>query len=113
MSSRLRSCVKALFRPYREPEKLQRPVLKGTMRRAIVVSSPDERFTEAVFIMKDSIFREQGVTASEVVTEAREAAADCTERMCGRRKSAPMSHAAVFLSGAAAAILALWAAGLL
>ena len=89
------------------------PPVRGNMRRAVVVASPDERFSEAVFILNDSALREEGVSAAELLRQAGEAAEGYVQtHFAGRRKSMVPS-AALFLCGAAAALLILWAAGLL
>lgn len=49
-------------------------VIKGTAHRIIVVKSPDTRlFTEAVFVVRDDVFRE-GVSEKELMRQAGEAA---------------------------------------
>lgn len=49
-------------------------VIKGTAHRIIVVKSPDTRlFTEAVFVVRDDIFRD-GVSEKELMRQAEEAA---------------------------------------
>ena len=46
--------VGALFRaPYSGADAESRPVLRGNMRRAIVIKTPDDMFAEAVFILRD------------------------------------------------------------
>ncbi len=50
-------------------------VIKGINRRVIVVKSPDRRFfEEAIFIVRDGIVGQNGVTAEQVVEEARRVA---------------------------------------
>lgn len=50
-------------------------MLKGTNRRVIVVRSPDRRFfEEAIFIVREGILSKEGVTAEQVVEEARRVA---------------------------------------
>ena len=45
--------VGALFRaPYSGADAESRPVLRGNMRRAIVIKTPDDMFAEAVFICR-------------------------------------------------------------
>lgn len=91
----------------REPEA---PVIRGNMHRAIVLKSPDDTFSEAVFILKDSFLQGEGVSRKEILRQAGEAAS----AYCGVRRSwgLLLGPAAVFLLGAATAILALWALGL-
>ena len=91
-------------------EKEERPVLRGNMHRAIVLKAPDETFAEAVFILKDSFLQGEGVSHKELMRQAGEAAS----LYCGRRRRvvSGLAPAAVFLLGAATAILTLWALGL-
>lgn len=50
-------------------------MIKGINRRVIVVKSPDRRFfEEAIFILKEGIIGQGGVTADQVVEEARRVA---------------------------------------
>lgn len=86
------------------------PVLRGNMHRAIVLKAPDDVFLQAVFILKDDFMQGEGVSRKELLRQAGEAAAGyCAPR---RRLSLSLAPAAVFLLGAAAAILGLWALGL-
>ena len=49
-------------------------MVQGVSRQVIVVRSPDPRFfDQAIFIVKEAAFR-KGVTAEEVLQEARQAA---------------------------------------
>lgn len=50
-------------------------MVKGISRRVIVVRSPDPRFFEqAIFLLKEDALRQEGVTAQQVVDEAKEVA---------------------------------------
>ncbi len=50
-------------------------MLKGTNRRVIVVRSPDRRFfEEAIFVVREGVLSKGGVTADQVVEEARRVA---------------------------------------
>ncbi len=50
-------------------------MIKGISRRVIVVKSPDRRFfEEAIFIVREGIVGRGGVTAEQVVEEARRVA---------------------------------------
>lgn len=87
------------------------PLLRGTMHRAIVLKAPDENFSEAVFILNDSFMQREGVSRKELLRQAGEAAGlYCPPR---RRKISLLAPAAVFLMGAASAILMLWAFGII
>ena len=87
------------------------PLLRGTMHRAIVLKSPDETFSEAVFILNDSFVQREGVSRRELLRQAGEAAGLYFPPR--RRKLNALAPAAIFLLGAACAILGLLAAGLL
>ncbi|MDE6108277.1 MAG: translation initiation factor 2 [Oscillospiraceae bacterium] len=50
-------------------------MIKGINRRVIVVKAPDRRFfEEAIFIVREDILGQGGVTADQVVEEARRVA---------------------------------------
>lgn len=50
-------------------------MIKGINRRVIVVKAPDRRFfEEAIFIVREDILGQGGVTADQVVEEARKVA---------------------------------------
>lgn len=50
-------------------------MIKGINRRVIVVRSPDRRFfEEAIFIVREGVVGRDGVTAEQVVEEARQVA---------------------------------------
>lgn len=50
-------------------------MIKGISRRVIVVKSPDRRFfEEAIFIVREGVVGQNGVTAEQVVEEARRVA---------------------------------------
>ena len=88
------------------------PALRGKMRRAVVVPSPDPRFSEAVFILRQEAFRDSGVSCSELLEQARIAAEEETAAMLppARRHLRP---GLVFLLGFFAALLGLRLLGLL
>lgn len=87
------------------------PLLRGTMHRAIVLKSPDENFSEAVFILNDSFMQQEGVSRKEILRQAGEAAGlYCPPR---RKRFSALAPAAVFALGAASAILVLWAFGVM
>ena len=52
--------------------------LKGCVHNVIVVKPPDSRFREAVFILRDDYFLNEGVGEAELLRQAREAARDYT-----------------------------------
>jgi len=50
-------------------------VIKGCSRRVIVVKSPDSRlFEEAIFILRDDVFKNRQKSDRQILTEARAAA---------------------------------------
>ena len=100
-------------RAYPKYERQTPPVIRGNMRQAVVVPSPDSLFTEAVFILKDSALRDSTLSGAELLQQAKEAAAGYTARQLPERRKSAIPPTAVFISGAAAAVLILWAAGLL
>lgn len=54
-------------------------VVKGTTRRVVVVKSPDPKlFEQAIFILREDIFSDGGVSADRLMEEAREIAAGYT-----------------------------------
>ncbi len=59
-------------------------MVKGISRRVIVVRSPDPRFFEqAIFLLKEDALHAEGVTAEQVLSEARQAAAGYIQRAQG------------------------------
>ena len=89
------------------------PALRGTLRTAVVVKTPDTQFSEAVFVLRGDAVQQKGVTRDELLEEAKAAAAGCAERMLPPRGAPVLRPAAAFLLGAAAALLAMWALGIL
>lgn len=87
------------------------PVIRGNMHRAIVLKSPDDTFAQAVFILREDFPGREGVSRKELLRQANSAAAMYFPSR--RRRSAALAPAAIFLLGAASAILVLWALGLL
>ena len=56
-------------------------MVKGVSKRVIVVKSPDPRlFEEAIFIVKEEALRGQGVSADQVLQEARQVAKGYVKR---------------------------------
>ncbi|MCD8331138.1 MAG: translation initiation factor 2 [Oscillospiraceae bacterium] len=50
-------------------------MVKGVSRRVIVVKTPDRRlFEQAIFIVKEDAFTQNGVTAEQVLAEAQRVA---------------------------------------
>ena len=90
-------------------------MVKGITRQVILVKSPDPKlFEEAIFIVKEEALAREGVSADQVIRQARQAADGYLKsgrtwnRQLGRHRwvSAPLWTAA----GAAAASAVWWAA---
>lgn len=63
-------------------------MVKGTSRRVIVVDSPDtELFEQAIFIVRNDILSDRGVTAQMLVDEACRVARSCTRSQLRQRKN--------------------------
>ncbi len=80
-------------------------MVKGTQRRVIVVKSPDPKmFEEAIFIIKDDLFRRKGVNEQEIIREAQRVADDYIKSAVGRkhRLLAKLPAPAFAAAGAAA-----------
>ena len=91
------------------------PVVRGNMRRVIVVQPPDPMFTQAMFILRDDYFQTPGVSSQELLRQAREAARDYVDQAIPADPVRPVFPTAmsVFALGAAAAIFALWLGGVI
>lgn len=62
-------------------------MVKGVSRRVIVVRSPDPRFFEqAVFFVREDALHQDGVTADQVVSEAKRVAAGYIRRNKAERR---------------------------
>ena len=120
MRDRLMDLVSALSidiagfaRRRRRREKL--PVVRGNMRRVIVVQPPDPMFTQAMFILRDDYFQTPGLSSQELLKQAREAARDYVDQAVPADPVRPVFPTAmsIFALGAAAAIFALWLGGVI
>lgn len=86
-------------------------MVKGTSRRIIVVKSPDpEVFDEAIFVVKEEFLRSPGVSQSQLLSDARRAAAGLVDKSgkakYGRLPQAlAISISAVLGSGIAVAVM--------
>ena len=105
---RLHALLRSRPAPRRAP-----PRLRGKMRRAIVVPTPDEMFSEAVFILRDDALRGPGLNREELLLEASRAAERYTEHALPERESRGVYPIAWFLLGVAAALVTMWAIGFL
>lgn len=82
-------------------------VVKGTARRVIVVRSPDPNvFEEAIFLVKEDYMRSPGVTQTQLLDEARRAAASYVGRVSAAKKKSrlPLYIAASGLGGSGIAV---------
>ena len=60
-------------------------MVKGVSRRVIVVDSPDPKlFDQAIFIVRNDAFSQEGVTSDQVVSEACRVAKGYTAAAAGR-----------------------------
>ena len=56
----------------------RRTMVKGTSRRVIVVDSPDPKlFEQAIFIVKNDAFTQEGITSQQILGEACRIARGC------------------------------------
>ncbi len=89
------------------------PKLRGKLRRAVVVPTPGEMFSEAVFVLRDDMLRTPGLDQDDLLREAARAAEGYTESALPGRPRRGLHPGAAFLLGAAAALLIAWALGFL
>ena len=79
-------------------------MVKGTSRRVIVVDSPDtELFEQAIFIVRNDILSERGVTAQMLVDEACRVAKSCSRASPTARRG-PLRRLSPLLYGALGAL---------
>ena len=87
-------------------------MIKGISRRVIVVKSPDRRFfEEAIFIVREGAISGEGVTAQQVVEEARRVA-DGFINKCRRPRWYRRIPAAGYVAIGALASTVLWSIAL-
>lgn len=89
------------------------PALRGVLRTAVVVQTPGTPFSEAVYILRADAVQQKGVSRAELLEQAREAAAGHAQENLPYASAPMLRPAAAFVLGAAAALLALWALGVL
>ena len=97
----------------RSPCRTVPPRLRGKLRRAVVVPTPDPMFSEAVFILRDEKLRDPGLSRDELLRQAVRAAESSTEDALPGTERMSLRPFAAFLLGAACALAAVWALGLL
>lgn len=85
-------------------------MVKGVSRRVIVVRTPDPRFEQAIFLLREDVLGAEGVSAEQVMEEARQVAAGYLRRNTSKgRWMGRMSILLSLLAGAGASSL-VWAA---
>lgn len=104
--------LKGLFVSH-APRRVLPPRLRGKLRRAVVVPTPDPMFSEAVFILRDEALREPGVSREELLRQAARAAESYTEDALPGMERMSLRPLAAFLLGAAVTLAVLWAVGML
>ncbi len=84
-------------------------MVKGISRRVIVVRAPDPRFFEqAVFFLREDALHQEGVTADQVLSEAKRVAAGYIRRSKSdtpKKKAIPAGARWCALGAAAASLI--------
>jgi len=113
--SPLRSLLQRVRRLFvtRPPCRTVPPRLRGKLRRAVVVPTPDPMFSEAVFILRDEKLRDPGVSRDELLRQAARAAENFTEDALPGTERVSLRPFAAFLLGAAVMLLVLWGMGII
>ena len=88
-------------------------LLRGKLRRAVVVPTPDAFFSEAVFILRDEALRAPGLDREALLREASRAAESFAESSLPEPERVSLRPGAAFLLGVAAALIVVWGLGLL
>ena len=84
-------------------------MVKGTSRRVIVVDSPDPKlFEQAIFIVKNEAFAQEGVTSQQVLGEACRIARGYAAAQAVRVPLWRRVPRWAWLAGTAAAAAAVW-----
>ena len=85
-------------------------MVKGISRRVIVVRAPDPRFFEqAVFFLREDALHQDGVTAEQVVSEAKRVAAGYIRRSKDHPAQRRLPAGARWCALGAAAASVIWA----
>ncbi len=88
-------------------------MVKGVAKRVIVVKSPDPRvFEEAIFIVREDYMKTSGVSRTQLLSEARQAADSYVGRMKPKKAQKNRTGliivlSSLFGSGVAAAVMLL------
>lgn len=74
----------------------EKNVVKGTARRIVVVKSPDKKvFEEAIFIVREEYMHSAGISQSELMKQARDAARGYVGKLHTREKKPRQALTAV------------------
>lgn len=87
-------------------------MVRGTNRRVVVVRSPDPRiFEEAIFVIREDLFRREG-SADKVLREAKQAAGAYLRKAAAPRRRSLFARipAALYAAAGAAAAGIAWLA---
>ena len=89
-------------------------MVKGTTRRVIVVDSPDQKlFEQAIFIVRNDAFAQEGVTPQQILGEACRIARGYAAGQCPTKPLWRQIPVWVWLVLAAAAAAAVWGVGVM
>ena len=84
-----------------------RPVIKGRAANVIVVKSPDPMFSEAIFVLRSDAISSSGLSRSELLRQAKQAAEGCAASVSEKAKN-PLPLLAAFLLGMAGGFFIMW-----
>ena len=85
-------------------------MVRGTTRQVLVVKGPDAKlFEQAIFIVKNEAFTQEGVTPQQVLGEACRIARGYVSGEQPRKKTWRKMPRWLWLAGAAAAAVGTWA----
>lgn len=88
-------------------------MVKGIARRVIVVKSPDRRlFEQAIFIVKEEAFNQEGVSAQAVLEEAQRVADGYVRRNLQITRWVSKIPAPAYAAGGALLATAAWSVAL-
>lgn len=82
-------------------------MVKGISRRVIVIKSPDPKFEQAIFIVRDEVFQ-GGVSADQVLRDAQQIADGYVRRNAPLRKKFRLFSPAMYIALGALGATVLW-----
>lgn len=89
-------------------------MVKGVARRVIVVKAPDPKlFEQAIFIMREDAFSREGVSADQILREARQVADGYVRRNSPLARALRRLPAPAYAAAGALAATAAWAIALI